>query len=58
MKILKSSLGGNSWTAVVICITPSENHVEQTISTLRFGSQAKKIENKPIINIIETNNNQ
>jgi centromeric protein E len=36
-KILRSSLGGNSRTAIVLCITPSANQLEQTFSTLRFG---------------------
>ena len=36
-KILKSSLGGNSRTAIVLCMTPSFLQVEQTLSTLRFG---------------------
>jgi centromeric protein E len=36
-KILRSSLGGNSRTAIVLCITPSATQLEQTFSTLRFG---------------------
>jgi hypothetical protein len=36
-KILKTSLGGNSRTAIILCITPSMRQVEQTTSTLRFG---------------------
>ena len=42
-KILKTSLGGNSRTAIILCITPSMRHAEQTTSTLRFGQNAKKI---------------
>ena len=42
-KILKTSLGGNSRTAIILCITPSIHQVEQTVSTLRFGQNAKKI---------------
>jgi len=56
-KILRCSLGGNSKTAVVLCITPTEDHLEQTLSTLRFGTQAKKIENKPVINLKDTSSN-
>jgi hypothetical protein len=52
-KILRSSLGGNSKTAVVLCITPSETHFDQTLSTLRFGQLAKKIENKPVVNMTQ-----
>ena len=42
-KILKTSLGGNSRTAIMLCITPSIRQIEQTVSTLRFGQNAKKI---------------
>ena len=45
-KILKTSLAGNSRTAIILCITPSLNQLEQTVSTLRFGQNAKKIKNK------------
>lgn len=45
-KILKTSLGGNSRTAIILCITPSMRQVEQTTSTLRFGQNAKKVTNK------------
>ena len=36
-KILRSSLGGNSKTAVILCMTPSDAQLDQSISTLRFG---------------------
>ena len=51
-KILRSSLGGNSRTAVILCINPCISQLEQTMSTLRFGLNAKKIENKVQANII------
>jgi centromeric protein E len=36
-KILRSSLGGNSRTCVIVCVTPTAKYIEQTISSLRFG---------------------
>ena len=39
-------MGGNSRTLIILCITPTINQYEQTVSTLRFGTNAKKIENK------------
>ena len=36
-KILRTSLGGNSRTAIVLCATPTVTQYEQTLSTLRFG---------------------
>ncbi len=50
-KILRSSLGGNSRTAIVLCITPSASQLEQTFSTLRFGQNAKMIKNTVVANV-------
>ena len=52
-KILRSSLGGNSRTAIILWATSTISQYEQTLSTLRFGSSAKKIENKIFANIIK-----
>lgn len=52
-KILKSSLGGNSRTFIVLCATPMHGQYEQTLSTIRFGMSAKKIENVICANITE-----
>lgn len=45
-KILRSSLGGNSRTLLILCISPTSFDFEISLSTLRFGKCAKKIENK------------
>ena len=50
-KILKTSLGGNSRTAIILCITPSIKQLEQTQSTLRFGENAIKIKNRVAANM-------
>ncbi|XP_022661942.1 uncharacterized protein LOC111250659 isoform X2 [Varroa destructor] len=47
-RILQNSLGGNSRTAIVCTISPFD--YETSLSTLRFGSDAKRIRNKPVIN--------
>lgn len=57
-KILRSSLGGNSRTLVVLCVNPTLNHMEQTLSTLRFGISAKKIENRVTANVITRNDDE
>lgn len=51
-KILRSSLGGNSRTLIILCANPTGSQVEQTLSTLRFGMNAKKIENRVQANIV------
>lgn len=48
-KIL-DSLGGNSVTLMIACVSPADYNLEETISTLRYADRARKIKNKPIIN--------
>lgn len=49
-RILSESLGGNSRTALIITCSPSVYNDMETISTLRFGTAARNIKNKPKIN--------
>jgi Kinesin motor domain len=46
--LLKDSLGGNSKTAMIACIAPSD--YDETLSTLRYADQAKNIRTKAVIN--------
>lgn len=55
-KILRSSLGGNFRTLVILCVNPSTEQLEHSLSTLRFGMNAKKIKNKVSANIVTQNN--
>ncbi|CCD16049.1 unnamed protein product, partial [Trypanosoma congolense IL3000] len=47
--LLKHALGGNSLTTMLACISPSDNHVEETLSTLSFASIARSIKNIPYV---------
>merc|ERR1711988_815965 len=49
-RLLKDSLGGNTKTMMVACLSPSDNNYDETISTLRYANRAKNIKNKPKIN--------
>lgn len=49
-RILMDALGGNSKTALIICCAPEIQHLPETISTLRFGERAKRIENHARVN--------
>ena len=49
-RILQESLGGNSQTTLVIACSMNSYNDKETLSTLRFGARAKKIQNKPIVN--------
>lgn len=44
------SLGGNSYTVMIACVSPADTNCEETMSTLRYAERAKKIKNKPIVN--------
>lgn len=49
-RLLQESLGGNSRTVLLLAVSPSPSNREETLSTLRFGRQAKRIVNKPRVN--------
>lgn len=49
-RILQDSLGGNSKTVLIVAVSPSSFNASESVSTLRFGTRAKSIENKAIIN--------
>lgn len=46
--LLKDSLGGNSKTCMIAAISPAD--YDETLSTLRYADQAKKIKTKAVIN--------
>ena len=46
--LLKDSLGGNSKTAMIACISPTD--YEETLSTLRYADQAKHIRTRAVVN--------
>ena len=49
-RMLQDSLGGNTKTVMIANIGPAEYNTDETISTLRYASRAKNIENQPRIN--------
>ncbi|CAH2010929.1 unnamed protein product [Acanthoscelides obtectus] len=49
-RLLQDSLGGNTRTLMVACISPSSRDYMETLSTLRYANRAKNIHNKPKIN--------
>ncbi|KAK4669492.1 uncharacterized protein QC763_203445 [Podospora pseudopauciseta] len=46
--LLKDSLGGNSKTAMIACVSPGD--YEETLSTLRYADQAKRIRTRAVVN--------
>lgn len=49
-RLLQDSLGGNTKTLMIACVSPAEYNYDETLSTLRYANRAKNISNKPIIN--------
>ncbi|XP_074064455.1 chromosome-associated kinesin KIF4A isoform X2 [Macrotis lagotis] len=50
-RLLQDSLGGNSHTLMIACVSPADSNLEETVNTLRYADRARKIKNKPIVNI-------
>ncbi|KAK3952524.1 hypothetical protein QBC32DRAFT_141451 [Pseudoneurospora amorphoporcata] len=49
--LLKDSLGGNSKTAMIACISPTD--YDETLSTLRYADQAKRIRTRAVVNQVD-----
>jgi len=52
-RVLQHSLGGSAKTAVIICIIPSADAIDESVSTLRFGTRCKLVLNKPVVNTVQ-----
>jgi kinesin family protein 4/21/27 len=49
-RLLQDSLGHNSRTAMIACVSPADSNLEETINTLRYANRARNIKNKPVVN--------
>lgn len=49
-RLLQDSLGGNSMTLMIACVSPADYNLDESLSTLRYADRARKIKNKPVIN--------
>lgn len=49
-RILQDSLGGNSRTTMISCVSPAESNYEETLNSIKYASRARNIKNKPVIN--------
>ena len=52
-RMLKDSLGGNTRTIMIACVSPSYLAYEETINTLKYASRARKIKKKINKNVKE-----
>ncbi|KAG2661486.1 hypothetical protein PVAP13_1KG507200 [Panicum virgatum] len=49
-RLLQDSLGGNSKTVMIACISPADINAEETINTLKYANRARNIQNKAVVN--------
>ncbi|XP_024392703.1 uncharacterized protein [Physcomitrium patens] len=49
-RMLQDSLGGNSRTCMIACISTADTDLEETLNTLKYANRARNIRNKPVIN--------
>jgi kinesin family protein 18/19 len=45
-RLLKFSLGGNCKTVMIVCVSPSSQHYDETLNTLKYADRAKRIKTK------------
>jgi kinesin family member 12 len=50
-KLLSDTLGGNGVALMVACVSPAAYNLNETLSTLRYASRAKYIQNRPAVQI-------
>ena len=48
--ILKNSLGGNAKTLMLVCVSTASSNFSESLSSIKYGYNAKKIVNKVKIN--------
>ncbi|XP_022775165.1 kinesin-like protein KIN-4A isoform X2 [Durio zibethinus] len=49
-RLLQDSLGGNSETVMIACISPADINAEESLNTLKYANRARNIQNKPVVN--------
>jgi kinesin family protein 18/19 len=54
-RLLKFSLGGNCKTVMIVCVSPSSAHFDETQNTLRYANRAKNIQTKITKNVYNVN---
>src|SRR5438876_923900 len=54
-RLLKFSLGGNCRTVMIVCVSPSSAHFDETQNTLRYANRAKNIQTKVTRNVFNVN---
>lgn len=45
------SIGGNSKTLMIACVSPADTNLDESHNTLKYANRARNIKNKPVVNI-------
>jgi hypothetical protein len=53
-RLLQDSLGGNSRTIMVACVSPADFNLDETVNTLRYATSARNIKNTATRNVIKS----
>ena len=48
--LLRQSIGGNSYSLMISCLSPNDKFVDENISTLTYSTKAAYIANQPVRN--------
>jgi hypothetical protein len=49
-RILQDSLGGNSKTLFICCVSPAGVNFTESLNALKYANRARNIKNKPVVN--------
>jgi Kinesin motor domain len=53
-RLLQDSLGGNSRTIMLACVSPAAYNIDESINTLRYATSARNIKNAATRNIVKS----
>lgn len=53
-RLLQDSLGGNSRTIMIACVSPADFNLEESVNTLRYATSARNIKNTATRNVTQT----
>lgn len=52
-RLLQDSLGGNSRTIMVACVSPADYNIDESVNTLRYATSARNIKNTATRNLVK-----
>ncbi|KAF6263956.1 P-loop containing nucleoside triphosphate hydrolase protein [Scenedesmus sp. NREL 46B-D3] len=49
-RLLQDSLGGNSKTLMIACVSSADDVLDENLNTLKYAGRARHIKNRPVVN--------